>query len=58
MVDEDEKGLLKNQLGQTIMVGRVIFPELHQKLSVDGVSPELGAQIVCTGHQSDPKTVL
>ena len=43
MVDEDEKGLLKNQLGQTIMVGRVIFPELHQKLSVDGVSPELGA---------------
>ena len=43
MVDEDEKGLLKNQLGHTILVCRVIFTELHQKLSVDGVSPELGA---------------
>ena len=43
MVDEDEKGLLKNQLGHIILVCRVIFTELHQKLSVDGVSPDLRA---------------
>ena len=43
MVDEDEKGLLKNQLDHNILLCRVIFTELHQKLSVDGVSPELGA---------------
>ena len=43
MVDKDEKGLLKNPLGHILLVCRVIFTEFHQNLSLNGVSPELGA---------------